>query len=182
MQRLSDMLLGNAVRAAGGRASVEVEGRRTMARPETHVVREEVLNIVLAELLSERGLLSVPETVRRSRGGRRLPDVLVADLHGVRVVIEGRVGESGPVRASLTRDATARVEEGIAPICLAVAYPSDLRRVTSTAQLRRTLTRAPLQVRVFSENGAGEWAQTNVDGVARPLRIWMPPSRSRVRR
>ena len=41
--------------------------------------REEVLNVALAELLEHRGMLSVPETIRKSiaRKTRDLPDVLV---------------------------------------------------------------------------------------------------------
>lgn len=37
-------------------------------------VREEVINVVLADLLSERGMVSIPESIRRSvtvRGRRR---------------------------------------------------------------------------------------------------------------
>jgi len=34
-------------------------------------VREEVLNVLLAELLEERGLWSVPESIRRRAGERR---------------------------------------------------------------------------------------------------------------
>jgi hypothetical protein len=46
-------------------------------------VREEVVNVVLAELLEKRGLLSIPETIRRSvtqKNDRQLPDIIVADL------------------------------------------------------------------------------------------------------
>ncbi len=89
----------------------------------TFQIREKVLNVILADLLSERGMMSIPESIRRSvRSGRRLPDVTVADLWGVRIVIEGRIGISTNVRNSLFRDASTRVEEGISPICLAVLY------------------------------------------------------------
>jgi hypothetical protein len=47
--------------------------------------REEVLNVALAELLEQRGMLSVPETIRKSiaRKTRDLPDILVGDLLGI---------------------------------------------------------------------------------------------------
>ncbi len=44
-------------------------------------IREEVLNVLLADLLSDRGLLSIPESIRHSvtkQSERRLPDVTVA--------------------------------------------------------------------------------------------------------
>jgi hypothetical protein len=132
--------------------------------------REEVLNVALAEVLTERGLLSLPETIRLSRGRRRLPDVTLADLWGVRIVIEGRVSGGKPVRTGLVRDATARVEEGIAPICLAVLYPPDLRRAVTPAQLRAALNRTPLAVRVISEGHPGDWDDTTVDGLGDVLR------------
>lgn len=135
-------------------------------------VREEVINVVLADLLSERGLLSVPESIRRSvtGRGRRLPDVTIADLGGVRTVIEGRIGTEPAVRDTLLEAATARVEEGISPICLAVLYPPDLRRIASLARLRESLARAPLMVRVISEGTDGEWAEMTVDGLTDLLR------------
>jgi hypothetical protein len=52
-------------------------------------LREENLNVVLAELLAERGLKALGEVVLRKKGGRPEPDVLI-DLNGVRIVIEGK--------------------------------------------------------------------------------------------
>lgn len=135
-------------------------------------VREEVINVLLADLLSERGLLSVPESIRRAvtGRGRRLPDITIADLWGVRIVIEGRIETELAVRDTLLRAATERVEEGISPICLAVLYPPDLRRIASLAALRRTLARTRLVVRVVSEGTDGDWAETTVDGLTDLLR------------
>jgi len=67
-----------------------------MTGPMPFEIREEVLNVVLAGLLSQRGMLSVPERVRRSAAGRsrRLPDITIADIQGVRIVIEGRIDDS----------------------------------------------------------------------------------------
>lgn len=134
-------------------------------------IREEVLNVVLAEFLSERGLLSIPESIRRSvTRGRRLPDVTIADLWGIRIVIEGRIGDGRPVRDSLFKDASARVEEGLSPFCLAVLYPSNLRRVASLANLRNELAEASLMVRVISETSQGDWSETTIDGLTEILR------------
>lgn len=134
-------------------------------------VREEVLNVVLAGLLDDRGLLSLPETIRRavSGRGRTLPDVTVADLHGVRIVIEGRIDGSG-VPDSLLQDARQRVEQGVSAICLAVLYPSDLRNVSSLPTLRNRLEHAELRARVISEGSDGDWSVTTVDGLAEILR------------
>jgi hypothetical protein len=135
-------------------------------------IREEVLNVYLADILSDRGLLSIPETIRRSVTGRqrRLPDVTVADLRGVRIVIEGRINSGPQARESLFNDAFRRVEEGISPICLAVLYPPTLRRIDAPSKLRRSLERATLLVRVISEGSTGDWAETTVDGLTDTLR------------
>ena len=135
-------------------------------------VREEVLNVLMAELLSQRGLLSIPEIIRRSlRGsGRRLPDVTIGDIRGVRVVIEGRVDASSDVRESLIEDAARRVEEGIAPICLAILYPPSVRSAASLSELRKNLANAQLMINVVWEGGRGDWAGGSLDDVTDILR------------
>ena len=50
--------------------------------------RQEVLNVLLAQLLQERGLVAAPEQILRHRTGEtKLPDVLV-DFQGLRLIIE----------------------------------------------------------------------------------------------
>jgi hypothetical protein len=134
--------------------------------------REEVVNVVLAELLEQRGMLSVPETIRKSiaRKTRDLPDIIVADLLGLRMVIEGRFNSGKSARTSLLKDARERVEQGISPVCLAVLYPPELRSADSLPRLRRNLERAPLVIRVISENSEGEWAEGTVDDIVEALR------------
>ena len=134
--------------------------------------REEVVNVALAELLEQRGMLSVPETIRKSiaRKTRDLPDIIVADLLGIRMVIEGRFNSSSSTSRSLLKDARERVEQGISPVCLAVLYPPDLRSADSLARLRQNLQRATLTIRVISENSDGEWADASVDDIVEALR------------
>jgi hypothetical protein len=134
--------------------------------------REEVLNVELARMLEGRGLLSVPETIRRATTGRthRLPDVTIADLWGLRITIEGKVNSGGNARTAVLTNAQGRVEEGISPISLAVLYPQDLRQAQSMPGLRRALARATLRVRVVSEHDDGDWVDANVDNLADILR------------
>jgi len=133
--------------------------------------REEVVNVALAELLEQRGMLSVPETIRKSieRKTRDLPDIIVADLLGIRMVIEGRFN-TGRARDSLLKDARERVEQGISPVCLAVLYPPELRSAESLPKLRKNLENATLEIRVISENSDGDWMDGTVDNIAEALR------------
>jgi len=139
-------------------------------------VREEVLNVVLAALLEDRGLLSIPETIRRSVSGRekRLPDVTLGDLWGVRIIIEGRTNNDAGSAISLLEDARKRVEEGLCPICLAVLYPPELAQIESIPKLRKSLGGATLTVCVCSEGDLqednGTWMETTVDGLTEILR------------
>jgi hypothetical protein len=136
-------------------------------------VREEVVNVVLAELLEKRGLLSIPETIRRSvtqKNDRQLPDIIVADLLGIRIVIEGRFDNGKSSRDSLLRDSRERVEQGISPVCLAALYPPDLRSTESIPKLRKKLESTTLEIRVVSENGDGDWSRGTVDDIADALR------------
>jgi hypothetical protein len=134
--------------------------------------REEVLNVALAELLEQRGMLSVPETIRKSiaRKTRDLPDILVGDLLGIRIVIEGRFDSGKSSRDSLLKDSKERVENGISPVCLAVLYPPELRSAESLPKLRRNIERATLGIRVISENSDGDWSEGTVDDIADTLR------------
>src|SRR5665647_2456959 len=89
--------------------------------------REEVLNVILAQLLSERGLISLPETVLRRAEGTRLPDVRVV-FRGLRTSIEGKYSDVPNAKSIVLGQARERVEEGIAHIGIAVLYPPGLRR------------------------------------------------------
>jgi len=56
--------------------------------------REEVVNVKLAELLEERDVVSLPEQVISDLvENNRMPDIMTANLFGIRIVIEGRIGQ-----------------------------------------------------------------------------------------
>lgn len=125
---------------------------------------------MLAELLTESGLLSRPEVVGRKSKRRKIPDVTIADFWGVRTIIEGRTSDTPDVLNSLERDAQTRVEEGIAQICVAVVYPKELRLAPSLPALRSQLSSLQLQLRVFTEGSAGEWSAGSLDDLTAVLR------------
>src|SRR2546426_7497272 len=131
--------------------------------------REEVLNIRLADLLHHRGLLAVPEQIRTWEGGKRLPDIIIGYLQGLRIIIEGKVSDSPAAQGAVERDAKGRVEEGLAPICLAVLYPAVLRSVPPD-RLAQSLSVVRLRIRVYSEEGEGEWVEGDVDTLSAVLR------------
>jgi len=81
-------------------------------------LREENLNVVLAELLAERGLKALGEVVLRKRGGRPEPDVLI-DLNGVRIVIEGK--KPGMWEA-LVEQCKERLDNNVCDLCVMVEY------------------------------------------------------------
>ena len=129
-------------------------------------------NVALAELLEQRGMLSVPETIRKSiaRKTRDLPDIIVGDLLGIRIVIEGRFDSGKPSRKSLLKDSKERVENGISPVCLAVLYPPQLRSAMSLQMLRDSIEKATLRIRVITESSEGDWTEGTVDDIADTLR------------
>jgi len=77
-------------------------------------IREENLNVMLAELLTESGLKAVGEVIIR----RKMPDVLV-DINGVRVIIEGKkLGK----REELYTNACGRIDNGLCDVVMMVEY------------------------------------------------------------
>jgi len=76
-------------------------------------VREEALNVTLAELLAERGLKALGEVILK-----KMPDVLL-DVNGVRIILEGKKPGS---RSALLKQAEGRLDEGMCDICVMVEY------------------------------------------------------------
>lgn len=85
-------------------------------------IREENLNVTLAELLAERGLKALGEVILRKKGGRPEPDVLV-ELNGVRIILEGK--KLG-MWNTLVSDCQARLDNNVCDLCVMVEY-ADLR-------------------------------------------------------
>lgn len=81
-------------------------------------VREENLNVTLAELLAERGLKALGEVILRKRGGRPEPDVLV-ELNGVRIVIEGKKPGMWDAVVANCQD---RLDNSVCDLCVMVEY------------------------------------------------------------
>lgn len=117
-------------------------------------VRQEVLNVLLAQLLQERGLQVAPELVLRGpSGGRRMPDV-IADFQGLRLAIEGEFA-SRTAHDKASNSANKRVEDGIAHVGMALVYPSSLRGMgPGVNELKKALGKARLEFAIITENEA----------------------------
>lgn len=80
--------------------------------------RQEVFNFVLAQILQERGVISVPEKVIKAilskQEYRRMPDVMV-NFMGLRTVIEGEVSDQPDAKNRALKSAAKQVEDGIHP-------------------------------------------------------------------
>ena len=133
--------------------------------------REEVLNVILAQLLHDRGVVSAPEQLlhRAFRPSeRRMPDVLVT-FQGLRTAIEGKVNDQPGVEGAVLQAARERVEEGIAHLSIALLYPPELRQ-TPFDNLRDELPRARLRLAICSEAGQEGWMDGDLDHLAELLR------------
>jgi hypothetical protein len=117
--------------------------------------RQEVLNVVVAQLLEERGLVAAPEQIisRLDLRSRRMPDVLV-DFQGLRLAIESEYAARG-AEDKASRAALRRVSEGIAHVGMALIYPDALRTAPGDSEtLRHLLTTETLQYAVITESEA----------------------------
>jgi len=118
--------------------------------------RQEVLNVLLAQLLQERGLVAAPEQIQNfGLGTRRMPDVLV-DFHGLRLAIEGEFapypsGNLAQAERKAAYSALKRVEQGIAHIGIALIYPDALRSVPFE-RLKEELARVSLRFAIVTES------------------------------
>lgn len=132
--------------------------------------RQEVLNVVLAQLLDERGVVLAPESIRQLSGGagRSIPDVLVR-FRGLRVAIEGEVADAAAAMDKAIGSAARRVKDGIAHIGIAVVYPSELRSVPF-ASLKQQMADASLTISLVSEAGDTGPRQAGVNELEQALR------------
>src|SRR5258708_16551636 len=131
--------------------------------------RQEVFNVVLAQLLQERGAVVAPESILYTgpQKKRQMPDVIV-NFQGLRTAIEGEV-EAPAARDKALASAAARVETGIAHIGIGVVYPSALRSV-EFSKLNQELARVKLDIAIVTEAGDSGFIEGNVDYLERVLR------------
>lgn len=145
--------------------------KKPVARPQVNPgYRQEVLNVVLAQLLQKRGAVSTPENILKVAGEqeRTMPDVLV-HYRGLRTVIEGEVDDHPGARESALSAAHRRVQQGIAHIGVGIVYPAHLRDV-EFSELAERLAEAQLHVAIATEAGETDFAAGGVEQVEAALR------------
>lgn len=130
--------------------------------------REEVLNVVLAQLLARRGLVSAPEQVVRRGTRTRLPDVMLS-FRGLRTIIEGKYADVQGASSVCLDQARERVESGLAHIGIAVLYPTNLR-TTPFHSLHSMMERGTFRIAVVSEAAEHDWVDASLDAFAEHLR------------
>ena len=118
--------------------------------------QEDFQNRALAHLLTERGVAADFE----QRAGRRRMDV-VADVEGLRVVLEAETGFDR--KAQAIKDADARLRQKLATVVFAVCYPNG---VTEDNLAEATLT---WTVRVKAGEPSGEWSTGSVTQLAQAV-------------
>lgn len=122
--------------------------------------REEVVNVVFAQLLSSYGLAADPETVQNTK----LPDVLI-NMSGIKVILEGRFGS----KAKLQDDAKRRVEDGLADIALALHYEPHLRVADNLDEVADNLAKTTFSGTIYYFHAEGIAAHSFTDLSLRDL-------------
>ena len=111
--------------------------------------KEEVINVLLAELLIDYGLHAEPETIRQQKA----PDVFIP-MEGVKINLEGRF-VNNPAIKTLRDDVKERIEQGIAEIGVAVNYPEDLREAAGVVELKGKLRNILLDTTIIYSASSG---------------------------
>ncbi len=118
--------------------------------------QEDFQNRALAHLLTEQG---VPADFEQRAGHRRMD--VVADVEGLRVVLEAETGFHR--KAQAIKDADARLRQRLATVVFAVCYPDG---VTESNLAEATLT---WTVRVKAGEPSGEWSTGGVTQLAQAV-------------
>lgn len=93
--------------------------------------REEVYNVCLAELLCDRGIDALPESIVRLK---KMPDVRIF-IKGVRIIIEGKFYN----RLHLEEQVNERVQMGLCDICIGIIYDIELKNANSIKEIKDRL-------------------------------------------
>lgn len=125
--------------------------------------RQEVVNVILAQLLQERGIVSAPERIINlgTKIGRRMPDVLV-NYSGLRMAIEGEYGHRKKAKELAMNSARRRVTDGIAHIGVALVYDPELRD-TDFNKLKNCLEKSKMEMAIVTEAGETNFVQGDVN-------------------
>ena len=156
MQRKSQPAIGNHTESLFPEIAQGGGAGETNSRGTESPIRQEVLNVLVAQLLQERvrerAMIVAPERILKDPfAARRMPDVLV-DYEGLRLVIEGEIASRG-AKVKAGQSALRRVEEGIAHIAMALIYPAQLRNLgRNVAELKKTLSETTLEFAVVTES------------------------------
>jgi hypothetical protein len=108
--------------------------------------REEVINTRLADVLSEFGLNTLPETIDMTTGSKKYPDVSTL-VEGIKVTIEGR--KETYQKDKLMEDAKRRIEEDIADVSIALLYPKEIEEQEATDKLIEFLKKCKYNGAIF---------------------------------
>lgn len=130
--------------------------------------REEVFNVLLAQCISERGMVAAPENIMTANGRRAMPDVIVS-VRGLRCIIEGKMGDVQDARNEAATAAQRRIATGIAHIGVGVVYPAFLRE-SSFKNQKHILSTTTLEFIVCSEASPGAWEHGTLDSILDELR------------
>lgn len=130
--------------------------------------RQEVLNVILAQLLEERGVNISPESIiTDSQSKRNMPDLL-ANFQGLRVAFEGEIDDQANAKEKAKSSARERVENSISHIGIAIIYPQVLRTVDFN-QLEDSMENSIFEFAIISESRETEFLKGNVNRLADEL-------------
>ncbi|SRR6266581_2068118 len=125
-------------------------------------IREESPNVMLAELLAERGLKALGEVIMKKAGKRPEPDVLIV-LNGVRIVIEGK---KPGMWDELVKQCQERLDNNVCDLCVMVEYAKlDLASKLTLDQLdvKNALLKGKFNIGLVSyvhRAGLSRWMST----------------------
>jgi hypothetical protein len=118
----------------------------------TDAHREEVVNVALADALTQLGALSRAETIVKARGGKQYPDVRT-EWTGLKYVLECKFDAPGAA-ADVSAQVEERLADALGDVGVAILYPQELRR---SPKLGADLVDATLKARFFAAGRTWPW-------------------------
>jgi hypothetical protein len=135
--------------------------------------REEVFNILIAQLMHQRGIVAAPEQILSHdlNYSKAMPDVMV-QYNGLRTIIEGRFAKTKAAQTALLKKTRERVQKGIGHLGIAIIYPDYFRSIPFD-QLPTEMATYHYQFAIVSEIEDVQLAISMLD-FPKPEEIYLP--------
>lgn len=136
---------------------------------------ETTLNVLLAERLTNKGLLGSAELVERVKKETKKPDILMI-VNGIKVILEGKMNKS-TAKKQLTKQCNDRLENSLCDVSIGIIYNISTagKLFLSISDLKKLLDNSKFKIAIWipgkdTAKKIIDWNDVDMKGLAKLIR------------